>query len=267
MLIIGERLNTSRKQFREMFDNREQNLDAIRALIKSQVAAGANYLDVNVGTRVTTEIEDLVWLAKFTQETVDIPLSIDTPNPKAAEAALKAHKGRPIINSISLEEKRYNGMISLVKQYKAGVIALCLDDVGMPETIEDKLRNAKRLVERLNKDGVRNEDIYLDPLVQPVSTDTKFAFQTVEAIKRIREMFPDVHISCGVSNVSYGLPKRLFINQAFIVMCIAAGMDTGIIDPNDEVTMRNIWAAEALSDKDPFCANWLELFRAGKLGA
>ena len=136
--------------------------------------------------------------------------------------------------------------------------------IGVVITLSD---NAKRLVEKLNRDGVKNEDIYLDPLVQPVSTDTKFAFQTVEAIKRIRDMFPDVHISCGVSNVSYGLPKRLFINQAFIVMCIAAGMDTGIIDPNDEVTMRNIWAAEALSDKDPFCANWLELFRAGKLGA
>jgi len=126
-----------------MFENREQNLDAIRALIKSQVDAGANYLDVNVGTRVSSEIEDLVWLANFAQETADIPLSIDTPNPKAAEAALKSHKGRPIVNSISLEEKRYGGMIPLVKQYKAGVIALCLDDVGMPETVEDKVKNAK----------------------------------------------------------------------------------------------------------------------------
>ncbi len=88
----------------------------------------------------------------------------------------------------------------------------------------------------------------------------------IEAIRKIREAYPDVHISAGVSNVSYGLPKRKFLNQAFIVMCIAAGMDTGIIDPNDEVTMRNIAATEALSDKDEYCANWLELFRAGKLG-
>ncbi len=265
MLIIGERLNTSRKQFRELFENREQNLDEIKGLITSQIDNGAHYLDVNVGTRVSTEAEDLVWLAKFVQETVDVPLSIDTPNPKAAAEVLKIHKGRPIINSISLEEKRYNGMISLVKEHKAGIIALCLDDVGLPETAEDKFKNAQKLLEKLNKDGVKNDDIYLDPLVQPISTDTKFGLQTVEAIRKIRDAFPDVHISCGVSNVSYGLPKRKFLNQVFIVMCIAAGMDTGIIDPNDEVTMRNIAAAEALSDKDEYCANWLELFREGKL--
>ena len=266
MLIIGERLNTSRKQFREMFENREENLDKIKGLITSQVENGANYLDVNVGTRINTEAEDLVWLAKLVQETVDVPLSIDTPNPKVAAEALKVHKSRPIINSISLEEERYNGMIPLVKEYKAGVIALCLDDVGLPETADDKFRNAQRLVEKLNKDGVRNEDIYIDPLVQPIGADTKFGLQTVEAIRKIREAYSDVHISAGVSNVSYGLPKRKFLNQAFIVMCIDAGMDTGIIDPNDEVTMRNIAATEALSDKDEYCANWLELFRAGKLG-
>jgi 5-methyltetrahydrofolate--homocysteine methyltransferase len=211
-------------------------------------------------------VDDLVWLARLVQETVDVPLSIDTPNPKAAAAALEIHKGRPIINSISLEENRYSAMIELVKQYNAGVIALCLDDVGMPETADDKFANAQKLVEKLNSDGVKNEDIYIDPLVQPVSTDTKFGLQTVEAIRKIRGAFPDVHISCGVSNVSYGLPKRKFLNQAFIVMCIAAGMDTGIIDPNDEVTMRNIWATEALSDRDEYCAGWLELFREGKLG-
>ena len=265
MLIIGERLNTSRKQFREMFEDRDANLDKIRELIKSQVENGASYLDVNVGTRIGTEAEDLAWLAKFVQETVDVPLSIDTPNPAAAAEALKVHKGRPIINSISLEEERYNRMLPLVKEYNAGVIALCLDDVGMPETADDKLRNAQRLIEKLNNDGVKNEDIYIDPLVQPVSTDTKFGLQTVEAIRKIRAAFPDVHISCGVSNVSFGLPKRKLLNQAFIVMCIAAGMDTGIIDPNDEGTMRNIWATETLSNKDEYCANWLDFFREGKL--
>ncbi len=266
MLIIGERLNTSRKQFRELFEDREANLDAIRKIITSQVENGANYLDVNVGTRVTTEVEDLVWLARFAQETVDIPLSIDSPNPKATAEVLKVHKGRAIVNSISLEEGRWNGMLPLVKEHNAGVIALCLDDVGMPETAREKFEKAQKLVEKLNAEGVGNEDIYIDPLVQPVSTDPNFGIQTIEAVRMIRKAYPDVHISAGVSNVSYGLPKRKILNQAFIVMCVAAGMDTGIIDPNNEVMMHNIAAAEALCGKDEFCTDWLSLYREGKLG-
>jgi len=263
MLIIGERLNTSRKGLHEAVEKRDEEF--LREIARKQVENGANYLDVNCGTRLEHEVEDLPWLAKLVQETVDLPLSIDTPNADAAEAALSIHKGKPIINSISAESDRYEKMLPFVKKYNAGVIALCMDDEGMPETAERKFEVASKLRERLISDGVPEEDIYLDPLVQPVGSNQAAGMAVVNAIREIAREFPNTHISAGVSNVSHGMPKRKLLNRAFIVLCIAAGLDTAIVDPNDADIMQSILAAEVLSGKDEFCAGYLAAYRAGKI--
>jgi len=263
MIIIGERLNTSRKGLEEAVESR--NEEFLASIAKSQVENGAHYLDVNCGTRIRSEVEDLTWLTQFVQSVVDAPLAIDSPNPAAAEAALEVHKGKPIINSISGEKERYANFIPLVKKHNCGVVALCMDDSGMPETADQKLAIARELVKKLNDDGVANEDIYLDPLVQPVSSNQEFGRYFLEAVRRIMAEFPDIHTTCGLSNISHGLPKRKALNQAFMVMAIAAGLDTAIADPNDTGLMQAITIAEALLGKDDFCANYLEAFRAGKI--
>ncbi len=263
MLIIGERLNTSRKGLHEAVENRDEEF--LKEIARKQAENGANYLDVNCGTRLQHEVEDLPWLAKLVQDTVDLPLSIDTPNAAAAEAALGIHRGKPIINSISAESERYEKTLPLVKKHKAGVIALCMDDEGMPETTERKFEVAGKLRERLLSDGVPEEDVYLDPLVQPVGSNQAAGMAVVNAIREIRRAFPDTHISAGVSNVSHGMPKRKLLNRAFMVMCIAAGLDTAIVDPNDADIMQMIFASEALAGRDEFCANYIAAFRAGKI--
>lgn len=263
MIIIGERLNTSRKGLEEAVEKRDEEF--LAHIARSQLESGAGYLDVNCGTRIRSEVEDLKWLTQFVQSVVDAPLAIDSPNPVAAEAALEVHKGKPIINSISGEKERYESFIPLVKKYKAGVVALCMDDSGMPETADQKVSAATELVKRLNDDGVPNEDIYLDPLVQPVSSNQEFGKHFLEAVKRIMEQFPGIHTTCGLSNISHGLPKRKAINQCFVVMAVAAGLDTAIADPNDAGLMQSIIVAEALLGKDDYCASYLEAFRAGKI--
>jgi len=263
MLIIGERLNTSRKGLHEAVEKRDEEF--LREIARKQVENGAGYLDVNCGTRLKHEIEDLPWLVKLIQETVGVPLSIDTPRAEAAEAALAIHKGRPIVNSISAESERYEKMLPLVRQYKCGVIALCMDDRGIPETAERKFEVAKGLRARLISDGVPEEDIYLDPLVQPIGPNQAAGKGVVETIREIARSFPKTHISCGISNISHGMPVRKLLNRTFIVMCIAAGLDTAIVDPNDAELMQSILAAETLAGKDEFCMKYMEAYRAGKI--
>lgn len=269
MLIIGERINTSRKGLDEAVAKRDEAF--FRGLARKQFEAGANYLDVNCGTRINTEADDIVWLAQLAQDETGAPLSIDTPNPAAAEAALAVHAGdaKPIINSISGETERYEKMIGLVKEHNAGVIALVLDDAGMPANGAERFEKAQRLMERLLGDGVPMGNIYLDPLVQPVASaidpELSYGREVLWTLRKFKETWPEAHRSAGVSNVSHGLPKRKILNQAFIVMCIEAGLDTAIIDPNDGYLMQLVLGAEALVGKDMMCANYIGAARAGKI--
>jgi cobalamin-dependent methionine synthase I len=269
MLIIGERINTSRKGLDEAVANRDEAF--FRELARGQLAAGANYLDVNCGTRLKSEVDDIVWLAQTVQDETGAPLSIDTPNPAAAEAALKVYTGDrpPILNSISGETERYEKMIGLVKDYGCGVIALAIDDEGMPANGPERLDKAKRLMDRLLGDGVPVEHIYLDPLAQPIgsSIDPELSYgrEVLWTLRAFKETWPDVHCSAGISNVSHGLPKRKVLNQAFVVMCIEAGLDTAILDPNDGILMQLVLAAEALVGKDPLCANYIGAARDGRI--
>ena len=269
MLIIGERINTSRKGLDEAVANRDEAF--FREIARKQFDAGAGYLDVNCGTRINTEVDDIVWLARLVQDETGAPLSIDTPNPAAAEAALAAHTGpkKPIVNSISGETERYEKMIGLVKEHQCGVIALCLDDEGMPANGPERFAKAQKLMDRLLGDGVPLENIYLDPLVQPIASsidpELSYGREVLWTLRKFKETWPDLHCSAGVSNVSHGLPKRKILNQAFIVMCIEAGLDTAITDPKDGYLMQLILAAEALVGKDPMCANYIAATREGKI--
>lgn len=265
LLIIGERLNTTRESVSAMVTWRDAA--AVQQEAVRQVEAGADYIDVNAGTFVADEPECLRWLVETVQRAVpSVPLCIDSPNPEAIRAALAAHRGKAIVNSISGEKARFERVLPLVREHRAAVVVLCLDDAGLPATPADAAAKGSRLVQSLLKAGVHPGDIYVDPLVRPVGTDLSAGTAALEALRRLREKFPGVHFICGASNVSFGLPQRSLLNRAFLVAAMAAGLDAAILDPLDRPLLAAVLAAEAVLGQDPHCSRYLKAYRAGKLG-
>lgn len=214
---------------------------------------------------VGQEPEYLKWLVETVQSAVDGPCCIDSPDPKAIETALGVHKGTAMINSISLEKDRYDTLLPIVAGTDLKIVALCMSDAGMPETTDDRMKIADKLVNGLLQNNVAVDNIYVDPLVQPVSTNNMFGVEFLNAIEQIVTTFKGIHTVCGLSNISFGLPNRPFLNQTFMSMAIAKGLDGAIINPLDKKMIANIVAATALAGNDNFCMEYLKAFRANKL--
>jgi len=263
VIIIGELINASRKAIQAAIE--AQDAAAIQKVARDQAEAGADYIDVNAGIFVGKEPEYLKWLVETVQAVTDKPCAIDSPDPKAIEAALSVHKGTPMINSISLEKERYEKLMPVIAGTGLKVIALCMSDSGMPQTVDDRMKIADELINGLLKNNVPVENIFVDPLVQPLSVNNTFGVEFINTIEKIVAAYPGIHTACGLSNISYGLPARKFMNQTFMTMAIAKGLDGAIVNPLDRKMMANIIAAEALAGRDNFCMNYLKAFRAGKL--
>ena len=263
MLIIGELINSTRKQIRKAIE--EKDAPYIQGLAKKQAEAGAHWIDVNAGAFPTDEVEKMQWLISVIRQVTDAPLSIDSPRPAAVEAGLAMAGNEPFLNSISAESERYATLIPFVKKYGTRVVALSLDDSGMTDDMNKVWEVADGLIKRLEDDGVPPDHIFVDPLIRPVSTNGDYGMGALGLVEKITAVHPQVHKTCGLSNVSYGLPKRKLVNQIFVAMAIAKGMDSAIIDPLDQRMMANILVAEALSGKDQFCMEYITAERAGKL--
>ncbi len=263
MIIVGELINASRKSVGAAIENND--VEAVKKLALDQAENGADYIDVNAGVFVGKEVGYLTWLVETVQAAIDKPCSIDSPDPRAIEAALAVHKGTAMINSISLEKERYDALLPIVAGTDLKVVALCMSDAGMPETADDRMAIADKLINGLLQKNIPVENIYVDPLVQPVATNSEFGTEFLTTIERIMTTFKGIHTMCGLSNISFGLPERKFLNQTFMVMAIAKGLDGAIVNPLDQKMMANIIAAEALAGRDEFCTKYLEAFRAKKL--
>jgi 5-methyltetrahydrofolate--homocysteine methyltransferase len=262
MIIIGELINSTRKKIRAFIEQHDS--EAIKDIALKQVEAGADYLDVNAGAFVTNEPEQMEWLVKTVRSVTEIPLCIDSPSHGALDVGLQLAGPNAIINSISGEPERYEKVIPLVQKYDASVIALSMDERGILDDEEQILGVIDKLVGRLKDDQVPPERIYIDPLIRPVSTNTTYGNLALRTLAEVTRRYPDVRTSCGVSNVSYGLPKRKLLNQTLMVMAIARGLKAAIIDPLDKQLMANIIAAEALFGEDEFCMRYLEADRSGR---
>jgi len=260
MIIVGELINASRKAITDAIKNRD--VETIQVVARQEHQAGTHYIDVNAGIFLGEEEDYMRWLVQTVQAVVDGPCSIDSPNPKAIEAGLSVHGGTPMINSISLESDRYNAMIPLLAGADCQVVALCMSDAGMPRTAQDRLKIADELINGLVQNNIPIGNIYVDPLVQPISVDGIFGLEFLKAIALIKETFPGVHTMCGLSNVSYGLPERPFVNQTFMSMAVAYGLDGAIINPLDKRMMANIIASEALAGRDNYSMNFMKAYRA-----
>ncbi len=265
MQIIGEKINGTRKQVRAAIANRDAEF--IQNLARRQAQAGADWLDINAGTLPEREPEDLRWLVDTVQQAVETPLCLDSANAHALSAVLDHVKKKPIINSITAEPGRLNEILPLACMHGSLVIALAMDAKGIPATVSDRMKVIRFLMEQTRNGGIPDEQIYVDPLVMTLSTNTNSASVAIDTIRAIRTEFPAAHISVGLSNVSFGLPARALINRTFLTLALAAGLDTAILDPLERELRAALYATDLVLGRDKHCLAYTRAFRAGLLEA
>lgn len=265
MIIIGEKINGTRKQVARAISDR--NGAFIKELALRQFENGAAYLDINAGTLPQSEPDDMAWLVDNVQEAApDAFICLDSGNPVALRAGIERASKTPMLNSLSGEKFRIEGVLPLACEFKTELIILTLDDNGIPPTGEGRLAVVRRLIEMTRNGGLPDEKLYVDPLVMAISTGTENGNITLETCRKIRDEFPKVHLTCGLSNISFGMPLRSVLNQGFLALAIQAGMDSVIINPEERDLRAIMMAVETLLGKDRFCMNFNRAFRAGKIG-
>jgi cobalamin-dependent methionine synthase I len=257
MIIIGERLNSSRPAVREAMAKKDKSFLVEQARL--QVLAGAAYLDVNAAALLEREKETLRWIVPLLQDATGVPLSIDSLDPGAVEVALRAHQGRALLNSLSGDKKKVGRLLPLVERYLPRVIVLCLDDGG-PATTPDRAEGiVRRLAGLLVRQGLEPEDIFVDPLVHSAAADREAAVRFLASLRRIKDRLPSVRTVAGLSNISFGLPQRDLINRTLLVLALEAGLDAAICDPLDRDLRMALTATEALLGRD---SGWTRFRRA-----
>jgi cobalamin-dependent methionine synthase I len=264
-LVVGERINTSRKRVQEAVSRRDAAY--IQQDVLAQQEKGASYIDVNAGARIGHEKKDMEWLITVIQEVVTVPLCLDSPDPDVLKIACEMLKKPPMINSISLEKKRFQTMVPFLNGKECKIVALCMDDSGLPVNSRDTIDRAKKIVEGIEKTGISRDSIFVDPLIQPISTNTSNAVTVLDAIRGIKNEIPGVRTICGLSNISYGLPQRKIINRTFLALTMASGLDAAIMDPLDQDLMAILRTTEMLLGKDDFCGRYLKAVRSGEIKA
>ena len=261
MKIIGEKINGTRKRVAQAIQERDGGF--IQNLAREQAEAGADWLDANAGTHPSREPEDLIWLVENIQAATDKPVCLDSANPKALEAAIKIVKQTPMINSISAEPHRLTGVLPIVAANKTPAVALAMDEKGIPKTKEERLSVIRRLLGETRKLGIADSQLYFDPLAMTIATGQDNGLTFFSTIRDIRKEFPEVHITCGLSNISFGMPARSYINRIFLTLSMAAGLDCAICDPNNHDIRTTILASELLLNQDKHCLKYTRAFRAG----
>jgi 5-methyltetrahydrofolate--homocysteine methyltransferase len=255
--IIGEKINpTGRKKLATALSS--QDFGYIKELANGQIAAGADILDVNVGVPGLDDVALIAQVVRLLSEWVNVPLCLDSPNPKALAAGLAAAPGKPLVNSVSGEAVRLNEVLPVVKERGAAVIGLIMDDDGIPATAEARLRVAEKIMDRAVQIGIPAEDVVIDPLVMSVGADSSAGKVTLETIRLVREKLGS-NINLGASNVSHGLPDRPVINMAFLALAIGAGATCAITDPAKMTA--TIRAADLLVGKDEYAGRYIKAYR------
>lgn len=261
-VLIGERINpTGKKNLSAALQAGDMELVRKEAL--TQVEAGADILDVNVGATGVDEVALLPQAVQIVMETVDVPLCLDSDNPKALEAALKVYQGKPIVNSVNGQEERLKGILPLVKEYGAAVIGLTMDDQGIPHEADRRVAIAGRIIERAEALGIPREDIIIDCLALTVATDGRAGLATLEAVRTVKEQL-GVNQTLGASNISFGLPDRDLLNSAFLALAIAAGVTCPLVDAAK--VRPAILAVDLLLGHDEYAMRYIRAYRQRQQG-
>ena len=257
-IIIGERINpTGKAKFKQAL--KDHNLEYILKEGVLQQDNGAHVLDVNVGLPEIDEPAMMVEVVKELQSIIDLPLQIDTSNMTAMERAMRIYNGKPLINSVNGKKEVMEAIFPLVKRYGGVVVALALDEDGIPETADGRIAVSKKIYDTAAGYGIGKEDIIIDALCMTVSSDNKGAITTLETVRRVRDELQGKTI-LGVSNISFGLPQREIVNAAFFTMALQNGLSAAIINPNSEAMMRSYYSFRVLADLDPQCSNYINIY-------
>ena len=258
--VIAERINMTRKSIRTKVWERDEAF--VRGEAARQAAAGATHIDVNAGGDPSKEVEDMIWLARAVSSEVNLPLSFDSANPDALRAGLDiCNRPGSIINSLTMEKARVESVLPLVKEFGTGIICLTMNDGGMPEDYDGRVRIIDDITALLRENGVPLDRAYFDPLVRPASTNPGQAHFILDAVRYVKTTYPEAHIALGLSNISFGIPRRNNLNKVFLAMLVAAGCDGAIIDPTEPDIMLTLCSARAVMGIDEYCMGYLTRMR------
>ena len=257
VIIIGESINPTRRK-KLVSTLQERNFEYVLELARIQIDAMADVLDVNVGFPGVDDVKLLPETVKVIQDKYDIPLCLDSPNPKAIEAALKVARGKCIINSVNGEERSLNAILPVAKEYGVAIIGLVMDNNGITQDPEKRLAIAEKILERAVKIGIKEEDVVIDPLAMAVSADPNACMVTMETIRLVHQKL-GLNITMGASNISFGLPNREILNAAFITLSILNGLTCPIANP--EKITATVRAADLILGRDAYAMRFVENFQ------
>jgi 5-methyltetrahydrofolate--homocysteine methyltransferase len=258
VIIIGESINPTRRK-KLVSTLQEGKYDYVLELAESQIKAGADVLDVNVGFPGVDDVKLLPETVKILQDKFDVPLCLDSPNPKAIEAALKVSHGKCLINSVNGEEKSLAALIPVAKEFNAAIIGLCMDDDGITHDPQKRLIIAEKIIERAIKAGIRQEDVVIDPLAMAVSADPQACIVTLETIRLVHQKLGH-NITLGASNISFGLPERETLNASFMALAISNGLTCPIANPEKITAM--VRSTDLILGRDDFAVRFVEYYRS-----
>ena len=264
MIIIGEKINGAIPSVAKAIA--EKDADFIRNLAKTQTDAGANFIDVCASVEDSLELETMKWLIDLVQEVTDTPICIDSPHTQICVEAIKFCKKPGLINSVSGEGNKIEMVFPVIADTKWECVALLCDDTGIPKTAQKRMEVFGEIMKKAKTYHIATSRLHIDPLVEMLCTSEDGINMVADVIKEIKAQYPEIHVTGGLSNISFNLPARKLVNQAFIVLAMNAGMDSGILAPTNQDLMGMIYATEALLGKDECCMEYIGAYREELFG-
>jgi len=264
VIIIGEKINGAISSVAEAIV--QKDVDFIKNLAKTQVEAGADFIDVCASADVKIELETMKWLIDLVQEVVDTPIAIDSPDANVCARAVAFCKKPGLINSVSMEGNKIEVVFPVIAGTKWECVALLCDDTGIPKTGKKRLEIFDAFMHKAKEYDIAPSRLHIDPLVEMLCTSEDGINTILEVIREIKRQYPAIHVTGGASNISFNLPARKFVNQAFLVLAMGAGMDSAIINPLHNHMMGLIYATEALKGNDEYCMEYINGYREGLYG-
>jgi 5-methyltetrahydrofolate--homocysteine methyltransferase len=261
LIVIGEKINGTIPSVGEAIAKKDDGF--IRSLAVRQSEAGAAYIDVCAGVTPDLEVKTLRHLMDIVQDSVETPLCIDSSNPRTIAEVFDFAKKPGLINSVSLEGDKTEIIFPFIAGTEWSCIALLCDNDGIPRTVEKRLEIARTIIDRAGAAGIAPNRLHIDPLVMALSAEGSSMTAFMQCAAAIKQWEPDIHITSGLSNISYSLPQRRSVNQAFLTLAMGAGMDSAIMDPLNKQMMAAVYATEALLEKDRLCLKYIKAYRKG----
>ncbi len=266
MIIIGESLNATVPAVKKAIETHNEIF--IKSLAKRQVECGAMMLDVNAGgLSGGNEGENLSWLIKTVQSAVEVPLVLDSANPKTLHKAVKVYQGSDLIlSSVTAEKESLDKLLPLAAELNCGIVGLCMNEKGIPDNPEGRVAMAEIIIERAVLEGIKPDALYLDPLVMTVSVDWRAGKVTIDTHRMLRKRFSQFKTFTIVGNIAFGMPMRSLVNRTFLAMIMGFGTDAVMLNVRDQELMSTLAASSVLNAEDEYCRKYIKAFRSGKLG-